>query len=64
MLIADLKRKVVFMCHMIDDNIADSDDNTANYGDCERCYNKANIIIKGFSLNLPVEFKVKPSIYN
>ena len=65
-LIADLNRKVVFKCHTIDDSIPDSDDNTADYVDCEEFWSKVktNMIIRGFCLNTPVDFEVKPSICN
>ena len=39
-LIPDLNREVVFKCHTLGDSIPDSDDNTADYVDCEECWSK------------------------
>ena len=65
-LIADLNRKVVFKCHTIDENIPNNDDNTADYVDCIEFWNKVenNMISRGFSPKIPVEFEVKPAICN
>ena len=66
LLIADLNRKVVFKCHMIDENIPDSDDNTADCMDCDKVWNKVeiNMIMRGFTATIPLELEVKPSICN
>ena len=65
-LIADLNRKVVFKCHMIDENIPDSGDNTADYVDCDTFWNKVeiNMIMRGFTATIPLEVEVKASISN
>ena len=65
-LIADLNRKVVFKCHNIDENTPNNDEDTADYVDCIEFWNKVenNMIARGFSPKIPVEFEVKPAICN
>ena len=66
MLFIDLTRKVLFKCQKIDENIPDSDDNTADYVDSDEFWNKVNInlIMRGFTATITVELEVKPSICN
>ena len=54
-LIADLNRKVVFKCRNINDNAPDSDDDTADYVDCDEFWGKVDI---------PSNIHIKPSILN
>ena len=65
-LIADLNRKVVFKCRNLDDQVADCDDSTADYVDCEGFWNKVemNIVMKGFTSSIPSDLQVTPSIFN
>ena len=44
-LTADLTRKVVFKCHNINNNVQDSDDDTADYVDCGQLWGKVDINI-------------------
>ena len=50
-LIADLNRKVVFKCRNINNNVQDSDDDTADYVDCDEIWGKVDItiVMKGFT---------------
>ena len=57
-LIADLNRRVGFKCCTSDDSIPDKEDDSSDYVDCQKFWNKdqTNMIMRGFSLNVSLEF--------